>query len=318
MGGRPEIVVVGSHAPGLFVRVKRVPIAGETVIGWDFCEPMDGGKGSNQAIAASRLGAAVSFIGCVGDDRLGHTGELWMREAGVDTRHIIWSSGIPTGVGFTLLDEGAQPAMVVSRGANSELSKEQVEYALDDLRGARVLLTQFEILPDVAIHATKTAKRHGMISVVNPAPAPDSTCLNWSDVDILVPNEIEAKHLVGHSITGKADPLALAELLRTRTGVACVMITLGEEGIAACDETGIWQIKPPLVQMVDTSGAGDVFCAALAVALAQGISTRAAAEWSCYAAALSVTRAGTIPSFPTRREVDEFRRIKGKGSPSLL
>jgi ribokinase len=97
-----------------------------------------------------------------------------------------------------------------------------------------------------------------------------------------------------------------------------VMVTLGDEGVAACDETGTWQIRPPMVQVIDTSGAGDVYCAAIAVALANGISTRAAAEWSCHAAALSVTRAGTIPAFPIRQDVDEFARSIGKGGSALL
>src|SRR5215813_7735708 len=100
----PHVVVVGSHAPGLFIRVKRVPTPGETVIGWDFQEPMDGGKGSNQAIAAARLGAKVSFVGCIGCDRIGDEGARWLREAGVDVTYVRRSDSTASGVGVILLD----------------------------------------------------------------------------------------------------------------------------------------------------------------------------------------------------------------------
>jgi ribokinase len=307
----PEIVVVGSHAPGLFVRVKRIPLAGETVIGWDFREPVDGGKGSNQAIAAARLGTAVSFVGCLGDDRVGRIGETWMKEAGVDTRHVLWNPEVSTGEGIIMLDEKSQPAMVVTRGANAKLTSTHVEHALGNLCGAKVMLTQFEINPDIALHASAIARRNGMISIVNPAPAPDGMPLGRMEVDILVPNEMEARELAHEEAKGIKDPIALANFLRSRTGAECVMITLGEGGVAVSEDTGSWHIPAPNVQAIDTSGAGDVFCAALAMALARGVARREAVEWSCFAAALSVTRLGTIPAFPTAKEVVEFVQVIG-------
>jgi ribokinase len=111
-----EIVVIGSHCPGLFIRVKRPPVPGETVIGWDFQEPIDGGKGSNQAIAASKLGGMVSFVGCVGQDRIGEEGARWMVEAGVDITFLKRSATTASGVGFILLDEQGVPAMVSGMG----------------------------------------------------------------------------------------------------------------------------------------------------------------------------------------------------------
>src|SRR5512146_1305505 len=114
MNSKADIIVVGSHAPGLFLRVKRPPVAGETLIGWDYQEPMDGGKGSNQAIAAARLGARVRFVGCLGNDRLGQAALEWLAADGVDTTFVRSSASLATGMGFIMLDENGVPAMVVS------------------------------------------------------------------------------------------------------------------------------------------------------------------------------------------------------------
>lgn len=306
MSDLPQIVVVGSHAPGIFLRVKRVPRAGETVIGWDFQEPMDGGKGSNQAIAAARLGARVRFVGCVGRDRVGDDGERWMRDAGVDTRYLRRSTTTASGIGFIILDENGVPAMVTSMGANAELTEAEIGAALSASSGARVLLTQFEIDPKIALFAARTARALGMIAVVNPAPAPEAPLDGLEAASILTPNEAEAKVLLGLDPEAPAELPWLARQTRDRTGVGQVIITAGEHGAVGADDTGVWAVKAPVVPVVDTSGAGDVFCAALAVGLVEGYSLRTAAEWACAAAALSVSRAGTIPDYPFRDEVSRF------------
>jgi ribokinase len=306
MSDSPQIVVVGSHAPGLFLRVRRVPRAGETVIGWDYQEPMDGGKGSNQAIAAAKLGASVSFVGCVGRDRIGDDGERWMREAGVDTRYLRRSATTASGVGFIILDETGVPAMVTSMGANAELTAAEIDAALARLSGARALLTQFEIDPNIALHAARAARAYGMIAIVNPAPAPEPPPEGLDAASILTPNETEARMLLGLDPATPIELEPLAAQTRARTGVGQIIITAGEKGVVGADETGVWTVTPPTVEPVDTSGAGDVFCAALAVGLVEGRGLRMAAEWACAVAALSVSRAGTIPAFPTRDEVNRF------------
>jgi ribokinase len=302
----PEIVVIGSHAPGIFVRVQRVPLAGETVIGWDLQEPEDGGKGSNQAIAAARLGAKVSFVGCLGNDHLGAEGERLLRLEDIDLRFLQHSSASGTGAGIIILDQQGVPAMVTYRGANEELNCEQVEASLNGLKEARVMLTQFEILPDVAVHAAKVARRFHMTTIVNPAPASPINLTDLEYADILVPNEGEAKILLGVDPEAKIDLALIAERLLDLTNAGAVIITAGEQGIIGADKSGIWQTLPPKVRVVDTSGAGDVFCAALAVGIIRDKDYRAAATWACSAAALSVTKEGTIPSFPTTRELEEF------------
>ncbi len=301
-----NIIVVGSHAPALFLRVRRLPQPGETVIGWDFQEPQDGGKGSNQAIAAARLGGRVAFVGCVGRDRIGDEGERWLAEAGIDTRWLRRHETVGSGVGFILLDEQGMPAMVTAMGANAEIGDDDVDAALRAHPGAGVMLTQFEIPVERALAAADRARTLGMTTIVNPAPAPNGFPPGVEAAAILVPNETEALALLGLESNTHYDPEWLAAELRRRSHIDTILITLGAKGIVGLDVAGVWQVQAPQIQAVDTSGAGDVFCAALAVCLMDGMDVRRASNWACAAASLSVTRAGTIPSFPMRAEVTSF------------
>lgn len=301
-----DIVVVGSHAPGIFARVKRIPKAGETVIGWDFHEPKDGGKGSNQAIAAALLGGKTSFVGCFGRDRIGDEGEKWLKEVGVDTSWLKRLDHINSGVGFILLDENGLPAMVTSMGANEELSTEYIEQALRAMPKAKVMLTQFEIPVAVALHAAKIARELGMISIVNPGPAPENPITGLDGATILIPNETEAQILLGQNLSEKYDAEELATSLKRKFGIPVVIITLGANGIIGIDDEGIWKQEALKVDVVDTSGAGDVFCSALAVSIVNGNSIRDASKWACKVAGISVTKQGTIPSYPNIEEVNAF------------
>lgn len=303
MTSQAEIVVIGSHAPGIFVRVKRIPKAGETVIGWDFHEPKDGGKGSNQAIAAALLEGKTAFVGCFGRDRIGDTGEEWLREAGVDTTWLLRHDTVTSGVGFILLDENGVPAMVTSMGANEELTKEYVEKALNDFPHGKVMLTQFEMPIEVALHAAKVAKDLGMISIVNPGPAPEKPIDDLSGTSILIPNETEAQILLGQEPGSEYNAEELAISLKIKFTLPVVIITLGKDGFIGVDEDGVWKQSAMKVDVVDTSGAGDEFCSALAVGLVNGKSIREASAWACKVASISVTKPGTIPSYPTYQEV---------------
>jgi ribokinase len=196
--------------------------------------------------------------------------------------------------------------MVTSMGANTEITTAQIDVALDGMMEHGVLLTQFEIPVELALYASRTARKHGKTAIINPAPAPEAELTGLDAASILVPNETEALSLLGMDPTQPYEPLALAEQLYRQTGAECVIVTLGESGAVGCDATGTWQVTPPRVQVVDTSGAGDVFCAALAVALIDGQPVRTASGWACVAASLSVTRPGTIPAFPTRDELERF------------
>jgi len=305
-----EIIVVGSHAPGLFVRVKHIPKPGETVLGWDFHEPMDGGKGSNQAIAAARLGGSVAFVGCVGKDRIGESGEQWMKLAGVNTTFLKHSEHMTSGVGFIILDEDGVPAMVTSMGANTEITKLDIDQAINHLSSAKVLLTQFEIDREIALYAARKAKDFGMTTIVNPAPAMATQKNGFQGIDYLIPNEVEAMNILGMDSSQKFDPFELASNLRAESEAKCVIVTLGQAGYVGSDSLGIWGETPLPVEVVDTSGAGDVFCSALAVSLVNNISIREATAWACKAATLSVTRPGTIPAFPLLEEVSDIIKLQ--------
>jgi ribokinase len=308
------IVVVGSHAPGILIHVNRPPVAGETVIGWNYEEPMDGGKGSLQAIASARLGASVSFVGKFGRDRLGEQGAQWLREAGVDLSQLKWSDTTATGAGFIILDANGVPAMITAMGANAELSRADIDAAEELISRAGVLLTQFEIPVEIALYAAHVAKRSGVTTIVNPAPAPNGM-YDLSVADILTPNETEALTLL-HRPTNISinDPLELAGELRVAAHVQTVIVTLGESGVAVADGDDNYLMPAPTVELVDTSGAGDAFNAALAVALARGDKLQDAISWACNVAALSVTRAGTIAAYPTMEEVREFMNRKAAKS----
>jgi ribokinase len=303
---KSHLVVIGSHAPGILVRVKRIPVAGETVIGWGLEEAQDGGKGSNQAIAAARLGISTSFVGCIGVDGLGAECEKMLIEEGVDISYLYRSHSTGTGAGIIILNDNGVPAMVTAMGANEELNNQLVENALESLSNARVMLTQFEIQPQVALYAARISRNYNMITIVNPAPAYPVNLVDLECADILVPNEVEAKTLLRFDLDSPIDLETLAQKLLSSTRAGKVIITAGKQGIVGADSSGSWRALPPPISVVDTSGAGDVFCAALAAGLINGLDHRAASIWACSVAALSVAREGTIPSFPTQQEIDSF------------
>jgi len=293
----PDIIVVGSHAPALFIHTNRIPIAGETVIGWDYEEPQDGGKGSNQAIAAARLGAKVSFIGMVGKDRLGENLYRWFETEKVDTKWLGQSDANSTGVGFNIQNKDGDCALITSMGANADIQKNYLESAIKDLSSAKYLLTQFEIPPHIALHAAKFASSLGMTTIVNPAPAVDDPELTYEGVSILIPNEIEAKILAGIPLDREMEFTDILLKIHQKLDIDTIIITLGGNGVVVLSEGEVWSQKPPKTELVDASGAGDQFCAALAVALNNEMDLKSACQWAMHAASISVTRKGTIPAF---------------------
>jgi ribokinase len=187
-------------------------------------------------------------------------------------------------------------------GANADIQKNYLESAIKDLSSAKYLLTQFEIPPHLALHAAKLASSLGMTSIVNPAPAVDDPNLNYEGVSILIPNEIEAKILAGVPLDQEIDHGHLLTKIHQKLHVDTIIITLGENGVFVQSEGEIWSQKPPRTDVVDASGAGDQFCAALAVALNNEMDLKDACQWAMHAASISVTRKGTIPAFVRKEE----------------
>ncbi|HET7795539.1 MAG TPA: ribokinase [Rhizobacter sp.] len=299
MNKRP-IVVLGSVNADLVLRCERLPRPGETVNGHDF-ETVPGGKGANQAVAASRLGGRVEFIGCMGDDALGAPARATLEHAGMGTAHLRARVGVPTGVAMILVEGSGQNCIALAAGANACLDIAQVDEAAATIAQASLLVCQLETPLASVRHAIGIARRHGVPVLLNPAPVQPLARTLLAEVDILVPNETEAAELL--AVGALPDPAAAAAAL-LRQGPGTVIITLGGAGICIADSRGTRRCPAPDVQAVDTTGAGDTFIGAFAVALQEGLDIDAAAAFAQRAAAFSVTRAGAMASMPMRAELD--------------
>ncbi len=295
----PAVAVVGSYNVGLTMQVDDFPAPGETVIGGNFAEG-PGGKGSNQAIAAARLGADSRFVGRVGDDRYGEDAlALWERE-GVAVADVDRDPEAHTGVGFVVVDDDGENEITVAPGANDRLSGSDVREAGDAVASAGALLVQLEIADGAVEAAVETATDAGSTVVCNPAPARELPGSILEGGDYLTPNEHEARTLAG--VDGEASDEAVArELLDL--GVETVVLTRGSAGALLVSADGVEEVAAPRVDAVDTTGAGDAFNGALAVALAEGRDDRAAVRFACAAGALAVTESEVVPGLPERDAV---------------
>lgn len=272
-----RIAVVGSYGVGLTFGVERVPERGESVIG-QFARTDPGGKGSNQAIGAARLGAEVTLLTAVGEDAFGDGAvELW-REEGVDATAVLRSPE-PTMTAAILVEASGDNRIVIVPGALSTLAPEHVDAFRPSIAAADALLVQLEIPVETALHALEVGRAAGVRTILNPAPAPAQPIAPV--VDYLTPNETEAPAVAGARGT--------------------LVVTLGEEGARIGDE----HVPAFPTRVVDTTGAGDAFNAAFAVALAEGRSELDAVRWGCAAGAHMVEHPGVIPGLPTRAQLEE-------------
>lgn len=296
-----KIAVVGSYGAGLTMRVPKAPGPGETLTGGEYDEG-PGGKGSNQAIGAARLGADVTLLTAVGDDAFGAAArELWRAE-GVDATHVV-TGARPTMVGFILVEPSGENRITIAPGALDELGAESVADFADEIEAADILVVSMEIPESAVVQALRSGRERGTRTLLNPAPArplPDDV---WTSIDVITPNQTEAPVLLGLPADHGLGDAELVQQLRARTGGA-VVLTRGGAGALLCSDEGVEEIAPLAVeQVVDTTGAGDSFTAALAVALAEGASLGDAARYAAHAGAHAVTIAGVIPSLPTRAQL---------------
>jgi ribokinase len=271
-----KVAIVGSYGVGLTVELDRAPEAGETVIGRTF-RADHGGKGSNQAVGCARLGAQVDFLTAIGDDTFGHEAlALWHAE-NVRAEAILCESATMTAP--ILVEPSGENRIVVVPGALAELSRAHVDMFAPRIAAADVCVVQLEIPVDTALYALEVARAAGVRTVLNPAPAPPAPIA--PDVDYVTPNETEAPSV--------------------REARGTVVLTLGARGAAIGDD-----VVPAFpASPVDTTGAGDAFTAAFAVALAEGLTDLEAVRWGCAAGAHMVERAGVIPGLPTRAQLEE-------------
>lgn len=299
-----KIVVVGSFNMDLTSYMERLPRLGETIHGRHF-QTGPGGKGSNQAIAAARLNADVTFVGRIGTDIFGDSAVAQWEKDGINTRYVLRDAEVPTGVApIWVEDSTGRNAIVIASGANLKLTPEDVDASAEAVARADVLVTQLEISLDSAAYALKLAKQSGVRTILNPAPAaalPDDII---ALADIITPNETELEVL---SRLSGSDVESAARLLLKRDDQV-IIVTLGEQGAQVVTKTGSVRIPAFPVQAVDTTGAGDCFTGALAVALAEAQPMNEAVRFANAAAALCVTKPGTAASMPTRAEVEALRK----------
>lgn len=298
----PQILVVGSFAVGLTMKTDRFPTAGETVLCSGY-RTDHGGKGSNQAVGCARLGAKVSFVARVGKDPFGEMALGLYREEGVDTTWVKQIAERPTGVGFILVKPGSgENCIALDPGANDLLAAADVAESDAVLTSADVVLSQLEIPADAAEAAMTRGRGHGAITILNPAPARPLHPAALHNVDVLTPNEAEAKLLLGHRPEAAIEPPQLARGL-LQLGPRNAVVTLGEEGAFIATRT--WEKGVPAIKVpaVDTTGAGDAFNAGLAVALAHGADLEAAVNLAVITGGLAVTKDGVVPALPRLAEV---------------
>ena len=307
MNNRSRIFVVGSANMDMVLRVPRFPHAGETLAGSDL-DLFPGGKGANQACAAARLGGDIRFVGCVGSDIFGAQLLESLREAGVDISRVRTLSRA-TGCASIYVAPDGQNSIVISPGANAGVNSEHVSDALRDLNSSDFVLLQLEIPFETVRLTLEKARSVGATSIFDPAPARKLDRGVLQLVSLLTPNQTEAGILLERE--NVADEQEDCNLIRLasqtlKLGPASVIFKLGEAGCAICSDGSATRVSAYSVKAVDTTGAGDVFNGALAVALAEGRSMPAAARFANAAAALSVTRPGAQASIPGRDEVDKF------------
>jgi ribokinase len=301
---QPRIGVLGSYARALVLTADRIPQPGETLVGTDYRETW-GGKGSDMAVQAARLGAAVTYVGVVGADPFGRGFAELMASEGVGPTHQRVTTERPTGVGMIIKDAAARNVIVVDMGANELFAPADVDAALADLTRTHVVLAPLEIPLATALHGLAAARRAGVTTVLNPAPAVDLRAVDLSCVDVLTPNETEARVAVGLAPDAGDPARDVAARLLAR-GAGAVVMTLGEAGALVVTREGAQEVPAHRIDVVDSNGAGDSFNAGLAVALAEGRPLVEAARFAGAVAGLCCQGWETVPSYRTRAEVDTF------------
>jgi ribokinase len=304
MDMKSYILVVGSSNRDMVAKTVRLPAPGETVLGGAFLMA-GGGKGANQAVAAARLGASVVFIAKVGEDIFGKQAVELFRREGIDTSCVIADPVNPSGVALITVDARGENCIVVASGANANLMPEDLcsPDVLEKIRHASLILVQLEIPLETVEFVVGLAAEYRVPVVLNPAPARELSDDLLGKVDILTPNQSEAELLTGVAVVDRVSAERAALVLAAK-GVKAVIVTMGAAGaFVFSGGRGEW-VAAPVVEAVDTTAAGDVFCGALAVALAEGRPMKGAVEFACVAAALSVMKMGAQQSAPMRMEVE--------------
>ena len=307
---RTRIVIVGSINMDLVARCQRMPRSGETIHATDY-STLPGGKGANQAVAAARLGADCSLIGRVGDDSYGENLVNTLADYGVRSEAISRTEATSSGLAWIHVDANGDNAITIVAGANANLSSKDVLKHRSTIQSADVLVAQLEVPLETVAAAIQTAKAAGVLTILDPAPAPNITMPNeLYGVDVMTPNQIEAETLTGISVKNVESAVRACQRLQER-GVRRPVVTLGADGAVFLDETTEVprHTLPPRVETIDTTAAGDAFAAAVACRLAAGRTLAAAVSFACTAGALATNTLGAQNAMPNWEDVVALEKI---------
>lgn len=299
---KQKIFVIGSSNTDMVVKSHKLPAPGETIIGGTFLMN-PGGKGANQAVAAAKLGAAVTFVSKTGNDIFGKQAVQGFQREGINIDYIFTDLENPSGVALILVDAKGENSIAVASGANGNLQIAEVEKAIGQIMPNDTVLLQLEIPIPTVEFAIKKCFERGAKVILNPAPAQVLDESVFKYLDIITPNETEAELLTGIKVIDLTSA-EQAALKFHEKGVKNVIITLGSRGAYLHNDTINRLIPAPIVEATDTTAAGDVFNGALAVALSEGQDLEQAISFACRAAAISVTRMGAQASAPMRNELN--------------
>ena len=302
------ITVMGSFVADLAFRTPELPAWGQTMMGSEF-RLGPGGKGSNQAVAAARLGGRVSFISKLGRDPFGDLARSTYAAEGIDTRFCYETSDHATGGAAIIIHETkGENAIVVVPGACFTITTEDVDRAAPLIADSSVFVTQLELPVAIVMHGLQLARSANVPTILNPAPATPLPPQIYPLCDYFTPNETEAAALIGQPVTNLDEAIRAADFLLAR-GVRNVIITLGAQG-ALVKNAQLTEHVPAVDAgpVVETTGAGDAFTGGLAIGISEGLDIVAATRLGCATAGISVTRHGTAPAMPTRAEVDALLR----------
>jgi ribokinase len=301
---KPSILVIGSAGVDLTVKLKRLPKPGETIVEGSFSFAY-GAKGANQAVAAARLGADLTFVANVGTDDYGTQCIERYLEEGMNADYISRDENHSTAVAFIFVDEKGENAIGVASGANMQLSKDTVDAAKGVIDKHAVMLLQLETPLETNRHAAKLGVEAGLMVVLNPAPAFELDSDMLGLIDVLTPNETEAEILTGIEVADEATANQAAKQLQGK-GASTVIITLGAAGSYLLTDSKAMLIPSKKVDAVDSTAAGDAFSGALCYALAMGKEIEAAVRFANMAGAFAATKLGAQPSMPAAAELQEF------------
>ena len=299
------IATIGSIIADLAVRTPRVPVTGENILAHSF-KMGPGGKGANASVAVARLGASSILIGCVGDDDFGRMELSALRAEGVDIDGVKVDANASTGIAIIIVDDNGENTILAMMGANANLSPEDARNALASHWGKLdAILINFEVPENVVAGIVEEGHNHNVPVTVDAGPPRRYSPETWCKAKIISPNTIETESLIGYQIKDDSTMLKAAKEILA-CGPEAIVIKRGSEGALLCTSKKTIAIPGYKVKVVDTTGAGDAFTAALTVAIAEGHSLEEAVRFGNAAGAIAVTRLGTLPAMPTQSEIEKF------------